>query len=223
MATREAPHPTTVHEERARLDEILHNLIKVGQWCAQRGWAEATSGNYSARLGAQRFTITASGRHKGMLSLDDFTLLDVHEGKGLRVGGPAPSAEMRLHALFYHLRADVGAILHTHSAHAAVLSMLASSSSDPYMLRFSGYEMQKALSGIKTHESTVLLPILDNHQDMEMLAQHLESHPQRTTMHGFILRGHGLYSFGTDVANARITAEALEYLIHCALLTRQAR
>ena len=55
-----------------------------------RGWAPATSGNFSARLADGRIAITASGRHKGRLAEADIMTLTAD---GRPTDDRRPSAE----------------------------------------------------------------------------------------------------------------------------------
>jgi methylthioribulose-1-phosphate dehydratase len=81
-------------------------------------------------------------------------------------------------------------------------------------LAIEGYEMLKGLHGVKTHEHREWLPIIGNSQDMLALADSigdtLRKHP---CAHGFLLRRHGLYSWGDDPAQAKRHVEILEFLL----------
>ena len=81
-------------------------------------------------------------------------------------------------------------------------------------LAIEGYEMLKGLSDVKTHEHREWLPILDNSQDMTALADRVgEILTQHKDAHGFILRRHGLYTWGNDLAHAKRHLEILEFLL----------
>jgi methylthioribulose-1-phosphate dehydratase len=121
-------------------------LIGVGHFCFSRGWLPATSGNLSARLDAHRIAITVSGRHKGELDASGIMAMDV-DGTIL-TAGCRPSAETELHLMLYRRDPAIGAVLHTHSVNATVLSRLAGDA-----LTLSDYEVLKALPGIETHET----------------------------------------------------------------------
>jgi methylthioribulose-1-phosphate dehydratase len=77
--------------------------------------------------------------------------------------------------------------------------------------------MLKGLEGVKTHAHREWIPIFDNSQDIpalaekayEVLSTHLETH-------GFLLGGHGLYTWGMDVAQARRHVEIFEFLFEVA-------
>ena len=118
----------------------------------------------------------------------------------------------------YHVSSpDIGAVLHTHSVNATVLSRLTPGDS----IEFEDYELQKAFSGVSTHESRVLVPIFDNDQDIARLAAKvqpwLEAHPDCV---GYLIRGHGLYTWGARMSDALRQIEAFEFLFECELKTR---
>ena len=62
------------------------------------------------------------GRHKGELSAEDFLVVDL-DGQ-VRSEGKRPSAELPLHLQLYRRDEALGAVLHTHSLSATVLSRL---------------------------------------------------------------------------------------------------
>ena len=190
-------------------------LIAAGRECYSKGWLPATSGNLSVRLGADAIAITASGRDKGKLTKADVLAVGM-DGQPF-AAGPVPSAETRLHAVLYRRYRDVGAVLHLHSVNATVLSRVCRERS----VELSGWELLKAFSGITTHETTLPVPILDNHQDMAVLAPALEraieAHEPQRPLRGILLRGHGLYAWGPDLAHACRHAEAFEFLFACEL------
>ena len=186
-------------------------LCKLGRLFGKRGWCLATSGNFSLRVTGERCLITRSGREKSRLTPDDLmvcTLDGVAE-----VDSSKPSAETPVHACIYRLDAGVGAVLHTHSVNATVLSRAAGST-----LAISGYEMQKAIAGISSHEETIELVVFDNDQDMHALAGRVESAwaDGRFAVPGFLIRGHGLYAWGNNLQDARRHVEGFEFLFQCA-------
>jgi methylthioribulose-1-phosphate dehydratase len=78
-----------------------------------------------------------------------------------------------------------------------------------------GYEMLKGLAGITTHETRVVLPIFANTQDIASLAQVVETRlagSMNPIKHGFLMAGHGLYTWGDSIAAARRHIEVLEFL-----------
>ncbi|WP_434558149.1 methylthioribulose 1-phosphate dehydratase [Pseudomonas sp. Z5-35] len=196
-------------------EQLAQEIIDAGRFLYGRGWSPATSSNYSARLSPDQALLTVSGKHKGQLSIDDVLATDL-DGNSLEPG-KKPSAETLLHTQLYRWRPQIGAVLHTHSVNATVLSRLTSEA----FIDFEDYELQKAFSGITTHESQVRVPIFDNDQDIVRLAAKvqpwLEAHPDCV---GYLIRGHGLYTWGARMNDALRQIEAFEFLFECELKTR---
>ncbi len=179
------------------------------------GWAPATSTNYSVRLpdnAAPAYcAITSSGVDKGSIEIEHILAID-QQGKPIDAEGAQPSAETPLHLLLYRAM-GAGAVLHTHSLSAALLSQLAR---DEGQVRLTGWELLKGLSGIDTHEVEISLPVFPNSQDMQALSSHVEqSLSKERACYGFLLAGHGLYVWGKDLPEAKRHLEVLEYLLQC--------
>jgi len=141
------------------------------------------------------------------LSLGSF----VHIGaNGATVEGSGrPSAETALHLLLANMK-HAGAVLHTHSVWSVIVS-------DRYAdtgLWIEGYEMLKGLKGVKSHRHREWLPIIENDQDMTRLAGVVEATlSQYPAVHGFLLRRHGLYTWGENLEQAKRHLEILEFLL----------
>ena len=186
-------------------------LCATARWCYARGWAPATSGNFSLRPFRARpalVLITPSGLDKGALQTGDLIEID---GEGRVVAGSGkPSAETALHLVLYGARPDAGAILHVHTVWNTLLS---GHYGENGHVPLEGYEILKGLSGVTTHEHQERVPVLANTQDYAALSRSmaavLEENPQA---HGVLLSRHGLYTWGQSVAEARRHLEALEFL-----------
>ncbi|MGE5538793.1 MAG: methylthioribulose 1-phosphate dehydratase [Gemmatimonas sp.] len=189
-------------------------IMTMGRLFESRGWAPATAGNYSARIDDTRIAITASGVDKGALTADDILVVGI-DGKLVAGEDRKPSAETLLHTRLYRDLPWIGAVLHTHSVASTTIAMIPP---EPEELVFANYEILKAFAGYDTHEATAVLPVLDNSQDMAALADaaaaKLRANPRAP---GYLIRGHGLYTWGHDMASARRHVEALEFLFGCEL------
>ena len=81
--------------------------------------------------------------------------------------------------------------------------------------------MQKALTGITTHDCTVSIPVFKNTQDMVDLARQIETLWQSNPPQwGLLVQGHGLYAWGKSESEVRRHVEGLEFLMHCHILER---
>ncbi|AHE97625.1 methylthioribulose-1-phosphate dehydratase [Thioalkalivibrio paradoxus ARh 1] len=190
-------------------------LADAGRLFAQRGWVPATAGNFSARLNEEQIVITVSGRHKGHLDDSGFMVVDL-EGNILSPG-KTPSAETFLHIIMYRRDPSIGAVLHTHSANATVLSRLL-----PYGLTLSDYVVLKAFPAITSDETSLHVPVFPNTHDVPQLAAQVDDHMNRHPgVSGYLVSGHGLYTWGRSVEAAVQHVEAFEFLFECEILSRR--
>lgn len=196
--------PPVVQRERAEALCLVGRLFGARQWCL------ATAGNFSIRLGASHCLITQSGKDKASLSVDDLMVCNLQ-------GQPAieelrPSAETALHTALYRRDAGIHAVLHTHSTTSTVLSR--SLDGD---LVVTGFEMQKAISGVRSHRESLTLALFENTQNMDELAAAVTGRLEAGTLTapGFLVRGHGLYAWGGDLAEAQRHIEGFEFLLAC--------
>jgi methylthioribulose-1-phosphate dehydratase len=191
----------------------LEALAGFGRFAASRGWVPATAGNFSVRLDAEHALVTRSGIDKGNVGADDVAVVPL--------AGPIPaglSAETPLHLARYRADVAVGAVVHVHTLAATVLSRADAARGS---VAFSGFEMQKALRGISTHETTLELPIFANDQDTVALAAHVEALLGPSAIPGYLLAGHGLYAWGATMVDAQRHLEGLEFLLAATLEERR--
>jgi len=170
-----------------------------------------TSGNLSAVVEREplRLAISPSGVDKGELSAGEFLLIDENAGI-VSEHSAKPSDESLLHVRIVKER-GAGAVFHTHSIWSTLLS-------DLYFpdgaLVIEGYEMLKGLAGVTSHQHQELLPIIENSQDIKALADKVGATlGQFREAHGLLLRRHGLYSWGNDMAETKRHVEILEFLL----------
>ena len=199
--------PDTRFPDQQDLRLEIEELCATARGCYARGWAPATSGNFSLRWGS-RVYITATGLDKGALTPEDLLEIDMD---GAVLGGKGrPSAETSLHVVIYRERVHARAVLHIHSVWNTLLS--GKFESDGFV-GLSGYELLKGLSAVATHEHVERVPIIANTQEYAPLAEKLKGVLQENGQaHGVLLSRHGLYTWGESVAEARRHLEALEFL-----------
>jgi methylthioribulose-1-phosphate dehydratase len=191
--------------------EAASSIQSIAKSLHSRGWLTGTSGNLSAVVKREPLLLamSPSGVDKGEMTATQILLID----ENARVVGEhntKPSDESLLHLRIVRER-EAGAVLHTHSVWNTILS-------DEYAfdggVTIEGYEMLKGLKGVSTHEHREFLPIIENSQDMSALADTISGvllkHPQA---HGLLLRRHGLYSWGSNLKEAKRHIEILEFLL----------
>ena len=187
-----------------------NGLVAVGRRFYDRGWVMGTSGNFSVVVGRAplRLAITPSGAHKGALAVQQILQID-ENGQSSRGSRGRPSAETAIHLEIVAHR-EAGAVLHTHSVWSTMLSERHAPAGG---LAIHDFEMLKGLEGISTHAHREWVPIIDNDQDMTRMAgvvnRLLADHP---AAHGFLIRRHGLYTWGRTLAEAERHVEIFEFL-----------
>ena len=199
--------------------ELRYQLCDVVRGIHARGWALATGGNFSALLEREpmRLLMTPSGVDKGELCPEGLLIVNdraeavLDQSKIQNPKSTTPSAEALLHVVLVQER-NAGAVLHTHSVANTVLSL------HNEEIKIEGYEMLKGLSNVTTHQHTERIPVLNNSQDMNLLSSELRVLLRaRPDVHGFVLRGHGLYTWGDTLFEAKRHVECLEFLLNVEL------
>ncbi len=213
--------PTSAPGEQAR---ALCNVIAA---IHARGWCDGTGGNFScvSRLEPLELLMAPSGVDKGSIRPQDLILVNaeaqVIDGSG------AASAETLLHLEIVKCT-GAAAVLHTHSQAATLLSRRAlqaavrpeAEATNPAnaanaveaAVRIEGLEMLKGLTGIRSHDTSIAIPVLANDQDLCHLS--CAASPRLgEAPHGLLIAGHGLYAWGHDLFSARRHLEILEFLL----------
>ena len=201
-------HPSRMSED---FPEVASQLAAIAKGFHARGWLLGTSGNLSAVVQREplRLAMSPSGVDKGELMPEQMLTIDEH-ARSVNEDSGKPSDESLLHIRVVKER-GAGAVLHTHSVWNTILSDLYASHSG---VKIEGYEMLKGLHGVNTHEHSEWLPIIDNSQDMPALAESIaQTLNEHKSAHGFLVRRHGLYSWGETLAQAKRHVEILEFLL----------
>ena len=186
-----------------------------------RGWCDGTGGNVSCvrQTDPLELLMAPSGVDKGQVQPADLIVVDA---AGQVIGGSGKaSAETALHLEIVG-RCGAGAVLHTHSQAATLLSRRAlaeprrrgpdSNPKPDGVVLVEGLEMLKGLAGISTHATSIEIPVLANDQNLPRLSQRagplLGDAPQ-----GLLIAGHGLYAWGQSLSQAIRHLEILEFLL----------
>lgn len=214
--TRTSPETIAPPSPLTGLESAVDGLRAIGEEFHRKGWSLGTSSNYSliiSRHGALELLVTASGKDKGRLTREDFVRVGP-DGKPTQPGQPKSSAETLLHCVVAEEDLSVGAILHTHSVWSTLLSDFYF---DQGAVTIEGYEMLKGLAGVTTHESKFRFEIFENTQDIPALAEQVRKRlrDKQPITHGYLIRKHGLYTWGADLTEARRHIEILEFLLEC--------
>jgi methylthioribulose-1-phosphate dehydratase len=195
---------------------LAQELVETIRFFNNKGWSPATSTNYSVRSeNEHEYIISRSGVDKSQFSLEDLIIIDsqgiileAFTGPGIK-----SSAETEIHTALYEKFPEVKCVLHTHSLLGTMLSQTMLKEGQ---IKFNDLEIIKGLEGNKTHDMEEILPIVPNSQEMSEILNDMESHfEKKTNLHGFLIAGHGLYTWGKDIASAKRHIETFEFLFEC--------
>ena len=180
------------------------------------GWVTGTGGGICIREN-ERVIIAPSGVQKERMTPDqmftfsiDGTLLDRPRDPDLR---PSECTSLFMAAIRHR---DAGAVIHSHSIHAMLASLL-------FEREFviSELEMIKGIEGMSYHDRLVV-PIIDNTAQECDLAASLEAailaYPKT---YAVLVRRHGVYVWGRDWVRAKTHAECYDYLFRAAAEMRR--
>jgi methylthioribulose-1-phosphate dehydratase len=196
---------------------LASELNEAIRFFERKSWTPATSTNYSTRSSEVpgHYLISRSGVDKSRFGIEDLILIndrgDIHPG--FQRPGVKSSAETGIHTEIYRRYPQINCVLHSHSVLSTTLSFVQAKKKE---IVFSGLEILKGFEGNETHELEEVLPIVPNSQHipdiMRDIAPYLES---GKGIHGFLIAGHGLYSWGKDIATAKRHIETYEFLFEC--------
>lgn len=181
--------------------ELRCRMVEAAQKLTAQGLNGTTSGNIGVRL-AQSFLVTPSGVASDELLPEAVVEMDF---SGAVVGAGKPSSEWRFHRDILAARAEIGAIVHTHSRYASSLACLRRDiPAFHYMIAVAGGDSIRC-----AHYA------LFGSQELSDLAlQALENRK------ACLLANHGVIALGADLAAALALAFEVESLCQqywCAL------
>ena len=191
-------------------------LVELCQQFYGLGWVSGTGGGISLRHEG-RVYLAPSGVQKERLRPQDLYVLDMQEQVLEAPASPGlkPSACAPLFYNAFRLR-DAGAVLHSHSVHAMLVTLLFERHFEVTHL-----EMMKGIRGVGYHD-TLRVPIIENtaHEcDLaDSMAEAMRAHPESPAV---LVRRHGVYVWGRDWVEAKTQAECLDYLFQSAVQMRQ--
>ena len=186
--------------------QLTHSMASIHR----RGWCDGTGGNFSCVLerAPLKLLMAPSGVHKGRVRPEELIVVD--GDAQVRRGSGKASAETLLHLAIVEAT-GAGAVLHTHSQAATLLSLRIGQERAAELL-LTDLEMLKGLEGVSTHATGVAVPVLPNDQNLERLSS--AARPLlKEAPHGLLIAGHGLYAWGKDLATAERHLEILEFLL----------
>lgn len=184
-------------------------LINTACHFYQQNWMVGTAGNLSARLTDDSFWITASGKSKGELTINDFVRVTL-EGKILEQvsADVKPSAETIIHQTIYTLFPQAQACYHIHSIEANLVSHY----TDGHELPLPAIEMLKGL-GVWEEKPQVGMPVFENYLEVPKIAAEISDRFHTTPrIPALLIRDHGITVWANSLVAARNYIELVEYI-----------
>ena len=184
--------------------KLRQEVLKIGRLLHEKSFVAATDGNISVRLDDGLILVTPTCMCKGMMGLDDLTVVDPH-GRKLD-GWREISSETGMHLLIYRLRLDVRAIVHAHPPAATGFAAAGVALDEPLIaeveLSAGGIPLARyALPGSSDLHAT-LAPLVPGHN-------------------AILMSNHGVVTYAEDLLTAYMHMETVEHLAKICLVTRQ--
>jgi L-fuculose-phosphate aldolase len=209
MAGDAAKRPTSEFSGIAKQEAVMlmeierESVVAYGQRMSAAGLTTGSGGNLSV-INRKRgwIAVSPTGVPYEELNPGDVPLVDL---AGTIVdGGLNPSSELAFHLIIYNNRADVGAVVHTHSVYASAMACLRREIPPiHYLIGFAGRKVPVA--PYATFGTNALARGL-----METLG---------SEFNGVLLANHGVVTVGSDLRWAFTAAESVEYVARLCLIT----
>lgn len=184
--------------------ELRRELVGFSKWLSRLGFMPGTSGNLSVRLDEKRLLVTPTGTSKYLLNVADMVIVDLR-GQ-LLAGTRRVTSELSMHLAVYQLRADVGAVIHSHPPTATAFACAG-----------------RGLDEMLCQEAVMTLgvvPLADyattgTGEVAASLTPFIPGHE------AILMANHGAVSYGTTLLEAFLKMEMVEHLAHVALVAHQ--
>lgn len=192
---------------------FIQEVTRVARTCYERGWCYGTAGNFSVHVTQDRLWQSPSAKNKGVLKAESFVPILLSTGQVLeQMLFSHPSLEMPVHRRIYQARPKARVVIHCHPPNVVRLSQEIEGGN----LKFGGIEMVKAL-GARDFADSIECAIMPNLslKEMENLLS-LESILRDVP--AVILKGHGIYAWGSEPDEALGIVEAVEFILQTTCL-----
>ena len=172
------------------------------------GLVIGSAGNISVRVDDDRFVVSAGGVRYDELEPTDHPVVDTRDGSWSWTGPRAPTSEIALHAGLMGARADVGAVVHTHSRYAAAFSVAR------LHLPFICNE------NIAIRAERVLVTSYAPPGTADLAENVLRTLAAQPGSRAVLLANHGVVAIGPDVDAAYVVAQSVEWTAEICHLAR---
>lgn len=181
-------------------------ICQIGRMVWEKGMVAANDGNISARVAENLVLATPTGVSKGFLRPEMLTVMDV-TGNIVEPApaGNAPTSEIKMHLRLYRVNPAIGGCVHAHPLHGTAFAIKG-----------------EALDKQMMPETCIAMPEIPlapyGTPSTEAVPDSVE--PFAFTHKVALLEQHGALSWGSDVWDAYMQMERLEYTAQLVFLTR---
>jgi L-fuculose-phosphate aldolase len=186
------------------LNEARQGLKAAGRYLLENDLTWGNAGNLSARLGPDRYLITASGTHLGELQDDDFVECSF---EGLQAGSRKPSKETPMHRAIYEQRPEIGAVLHASPFYSTLLACTDRPVPADLFIEDMYYLERVARVGYA-------------HPGSAGLGEAVRAQARRANI--LLLENHGVLVYDTSIREALMGLQTLEMVCRMAVTARSA-
>jgi len=177
-------------------------ILRFGKMLHEHGLIAATDGNISVRLNQAEVLVTPTCISKGMMSVDDLVVVDMH---GRRISGFRDvTSEITMHMTIYRMRPDVNAIAHppTATGFAACGLALDQALISEVLLSLGSVPLAHYATPGTSELSAALEPYIPEHDAV-------------------LMANHGVVTYGSDLLTAYMNMETVEHFAKIALVVKQ--
>jgi len=177
------------------IDAIKKEFVKHCKDISAKDMSWGASGNFSMRVDAKRFLVSASGSHFARMTQKNISTCGF---KDMSVVGPRPSVEHNMHRAIYTMRPDVRSIVHVHPLYSVLMISAEDVEMNYDVIPEAGHYLGKVVSVPYIAAGT------------ERLAKAVEKKVRDATI--IILKNHGIVALGKDFQAALCAVEAFEFI-----------
>ena len=186
------------------VNEARQGLKYAGQYMLANELAWGNAGNISARLGPERYLITASGTRLGELNDEDFVECSFD---GPLPGERKPSKETPMHRAIYEQRPEIGAVLHASPFYSTLIACAD--------LKLPGDLFVEDMYYLERVERVDYF-----HPGSRELGEAVRAKAQRANV--LFLDNHGVLVYDTSITEALMGLHTLEMVCRMAITARSA-
>ena len=205
MGPRKYERSKTLVDNASRAEsDLRRDLVRFSKWLYRLGFMPGTSGNLSVRLDRHRLLVTPTGVSKALLKAADMVIVDLNGA--LLAGTRKVTSEISMHLAVYHLREEVGAVVHAHPPIATAFACSGRALNEMLcqeaVMTLGAVPLARYATTGTDEVAASVIPLIPGHE-------------------AILMANHGAVSYGEALLEAFLKMETVEHLAHVALVAHQ--